>query len=45
MRAKLYEKFGENELMCEDLNDAMNYVKDEDLKTVILNKISTECNN
>ena len=45
MRAELYEKFGENELMCEDLNDAMNYVKDEDLKTVILNKISTECNN
>jgi tetratricopeptide (TPR) repeat protein len=45
MRAKLYEKFGENELMCEDLNDALTFVKDKDLKTVILNKISTECNN
>ena len=38
-------EFGENELMCEDLNDALNFVKDEDLKTVTINKISTECNN
>jgi tetratricopeptide (TPR) repeat protein len=45
MRAELYEKFGENELMCEDLNDALIFVKDEDLKIEIENKISTNCKN
>ena len=43
MRAKLYEKFGENKLMCEDLNDAMNYVKDDVLKKEIQKSILEKC--
>ena len=43
LRAELYEKFGENELMCEDLNDAMKYVKDDVLKKEIQKSILEKC--
>ena len=43
LRAELYEKFGENELMCEDLNDAMKYVIDEVLKKEIQKSILEKC--
>jgi len=44
-RAQVYKKYNEFELMCEDYNLALAYVKDEDLKIEIENKISTNCNN
>ena len=44
-RAQVYKKYNEFELMCEDYNLALAFVKDEDLKIEIENKISTNCNN
>ena len=44
-RAQLYQNYKEFTMMCDDYKFALTLVKDEDLKTVILNKISTECNN
>ena len=44
-RAQLYQNYKEFTMMCDDYKFALTFVKDEDLKTVILNKISTECNN
>ena len=44
-RAQVYKKYNEFELMCEDYNLALAYVKDEDLKIEIENKISTNCKN
>ena len=44
-RAQVYKKYNEFELMCEDYNLALAFVKDEDLKIEIENKISNNCNN
>ena len=37
------ENYKEFALMCDDYNLALTYVKDEDLKTAILDKISKNC--
>ena len=42
-RAQVYENYKEFALMCDDYNLALTFVKDEDLKTAILNKISKNC--
>ena len=44
-RAQVYENYNEFELMCEDYDLALSYVKDKKLKAFILNKISENCNN
>ena len=44
-RAQVYENYKEFALMCNDYNLALTYVKDKDLKTAILDKISKNCEN
>jgi tetratricopeptide (TPR) repeat protein len=43
IRSKLYEKFGKQNLMCDDLNSALTYVKDDKLKNQIQNSIKEKC--
>jgi len=42
-RAQVYENYKEFAMMCEDYNLALTLVKDENLKTAILDKISKNC--
>ena len=42
-RAQVFENYKEFALMCDDYNLALTYVKDEDLKAAILDKISKNC--